>query len=519
MAAGAVLDLGGDAHLTGTYTGSGAGTVRFSAGTLYPTNPGRRSSTFRAPCSNGPAEPSAAIRPGRFSPTRARSASAGPGPWKTDTVFTNQGLITQSGTATLNVGDANSGGSFTNAAGATYNLQSDAGIGQGGYPFNNAGLLTKSAGTGVSGFDVTLTNTGGTVEAASGTMNFTQNIDDISGTTLTDGAWIVDDGATLAFANYTGGVTINQAVVTLNGPNSTFVPINSLTDNQGTFSLLALRQFTTAGDLSDEGAIALDAGSTLHVTGNFTMAAAASPSAAHHRATQAKTRATAGTTPVATANALSITIGGTATTGSTSPGVLQAGGTATLAGDLDVAFAAAATLPGIGDTLTILSATAVSGSFANAPVGTRLTTTDGKGSFVVTYNPASVTLSRFLLPGQTDTVPTVTITSVGDTDAVEGGEPGKVLIRRDGDLTAPLVVYYKVQGDVTVGKDYRPVTGVATILPGAAVVKVKIKAVDDKVHEGSRVAKVKLKAAPGGTYVLGIPAVAKIHIIDNDTAP
>ena len=334
-------------------------------------------------------------------------------------------------------------------------------------------------------------------------------MDDISGTTLTEGTWNVFDPATLAFANYTGGITINQANVTLSGPNANFPALNGLSDNQGSFSLLALRQFTTAGDLSNEGTITLDAGSTLHVAGNFTATnAAASTGATSHPG---------GVHPqAATASTLHFVIGGSASSGAQSPGVLQMAGTAKMAGLLAVTLADLAATPGAADTLTLVSAKNVTGAFDNAPSGTRLPTTDGRGSFLVTYGPSSIGLGRFLAPGQADTTPTVTLAVAGDGDAVEGGENGKVAIRRDGDTTSALVVRYKVAGAAQAGVDYKALSGVATIPAGAAQVKIKIKPIDNTTVNGTRVAKVKLKPATDGSYLLGATTVAKVKIIDND---
>ena len=55
-------------------------------------------------------------------------------------------------------------------------------------------------------------------------------------------------------------VTTNAATVVLSGANSVFAELGALSDNRGSLSLLALRQFATAGDLSNEGTITLDAG-------------------------------------------------------------------------------------------------------------------------------------------------------------------------------------------------------------------------------------------------------------------
>ena len=106
----------------------------------------------------------------------------------------------------------------------------------------------------------------------------------------------------------------------------------------------------------------------------------------------------------------------------------------------------------------------------------------------------------------------MTIAVVGDGDAVEGGENGKIAIHRDGDITNPLVVRYKVAGGVVAGTDYKALPGVATIPAGAAQVKVKIKVVNDSTHEGTRIAKVKLKPATDGSYLLGATTAAKVHI-------
>ena len=50
---------------------------------------------------------------------------------------------------------------------------------------------------------------------------------------------------------------------------------------------------------------------------------------------------------------------------------------------------------GSEDNFTVLSATALSGSFTNVASGTRLATTDSSGTFLVTYDGTTVTLSNF----------------------------------------------------------------------------------------------------------------------------
>ncbi len=117
-----------------------------------------------------------------------------------------------------------------------------------------------------------------------------------------------------------------------------------------------------------------------------------------------------------------------------------------------------------------------------------------------------------------EVTPVVTVATVGDGEAVEGGENGKVAVRRTGDLSAALTVRYKVKGDIVVGEDIKAgsVTGVVVIPAGAAQAKIKIKPIDDMAKESARVIKIKLKPATDGSYVLGAVTVAKVTLIDND---
>ncbi len=341
-----------------------------------------------------------------------------------------------------------------------------------------------------------LTNTG-TISVYSGTLEFADRVNDMSGNTLTEGTWNVYNGATLALDGYT--ININQADVTLSGANSQFPAINQLADNQGTFALLALRQFTTAGDLANEDTIALDAGSTLHVTGAFTDSGADSM--------------------------LQFTVGGTATQGTQSPGILQVTGAATVAGSLVVTLTPGAALPGGGDSLVILSAgSPISGSFAKAANGARLATSDGQGSFLVSHGagsgaPNQVTLSQFLLPGQVEpTLPSVSFVVPGSdggksTTVAEGGPKLKILLTRTGDTTQPLTVTYKATSSAVPSTDYKPLSGIATIPAGATSTKLKIKTYDDGVADGTKVLKLKITGS-GTTYTLGAVPTAKVTILD-----
>ncbi len=96
-----------------------------------------------------------------------------------------------------------------------------------------------------------------------------------------------------------------------------------------------------------------------------------------------------------------------------------------------------------------------------------------------------------------------------------------VFTRTGGDTTTALSVYYKVKGTATngvrvLGPGGLALPGVAIIPAGATRLKVKVKAVNDSVHEGTERVKVVLKASPTGAYTLGTETLAVIHVIDND---
>ena len=171
---------------------------------------------------------------------------------------------------------SNSGGgavAFNNQPGATFDVQGDAAIGcwsTNPATFNNAGVFTKSAGTGTTtvGAYWTFNNTG-VVEVRSGGASLGGPVAQLPGTTLTGGIWIVDANSTLALTS-ASNITVNQGSVTLDGPGSIFARINTLADNDGNFSILNGRDFTTSGALENSGTLTVGLGSTLTVSGPLT---------------------------------------------------------------------------------------------------------------------------------------------------------------------------------------------------------------------------------------------------------
>jgi hypothetical protein len=167
-------------------------------------------------------------------------------------------------------------GTFNVLAGGTFVADTAATLqatgGSGTNVFNNAGTFTK-LGTGTVqlplGSPISFSNTG-IVNVDTGALSLQSGVAQHSGNTLSGGTWNVT--GTL---NFPGSATIrtNAGHVTLNGATSSFVHINSLTTNTGTFALAGGRDFTASpvgGTLSNNGGtINLGVGSVLSVNGAF----------------------------------------------------------------------------------------------------------------------------------------------------------------------------------------------------------------------------------------------------------
>jgi hypothetical protein len=171
VASGAVLDLNGGSGThtyTGSYTGTGAGTVRLNGGTLAV---GAAGASFNF--SGNLFQWSGGILSGsgvltntgtlNISGSAARSFSG--------LTLANAGTITWSSTGSFQI---NSGSQLRNLASGLFDIQSDAtllyaaGLAS---SFVNQGTVRKSAGAGTSALSVPLTNNG-TIDAQSGTLNF-----------------------------------------------------------------------------------------------------------------------------------------------------------------------------------------------------------------------------------------------------------------------------------------------------------------------------------------------------------
>ena len=263
----------GSGTVAGSFAGTGSGTVSMNNGTL---KIGSGGATFDFPA--GMFQWSGTINVGSniLDNTGYMAVSNTPGAKATlsgylslqeQTGIQNDGTITQ-GANPLVLYSAG----IENAADGTYVFDGDGAIEEqliGG--LLNYGLIKKVAGTGTSSISLYLVANTGTVDAESGTISFngTSSLEQISGTTLTGGNWVVGGTGKLTLPG--GNLTENEASVTLNGSGS-FPQIAGLTNNSGSFSLLGGASFATTGDLQSPGSLTVGSGSILTVTGNLALA-------------------------------------------------------------------------------------------------------------------------------------------------------------------------------------------------------------------------------------------------------
>lgn len=158
-------------------------------------------------------------------------------------VLTNNGTFNMNNASALNFAN---GGTFTNTG---------------------TGIINKS-GAGTFTGSGTLNNTG-TLSVTQGVFLNTGSVTQHSGTTLTAGTWNVSNGATLTFSSGSNITTIgSNANVMFDGAGSTFAKINTLTTNQGGFTLKNDRDFTTTGAFSNSGSVTVDGSTTALTVGS-----------------------------------------------------------------------------------------------------------------------------------------------------------------------------------------------------------------------------------------------------------
>ncbi len=101
------------------------------------------------------------------------------------------------------------------------------------------------------------------------------------------------------------------------------------------------------------------------------------------------------------------------------------------------------------------------------------------------------------------------VVTVGKTTEGSTSNPGKIVIQRSGSLNQSLNVYYTISGTARNGKDYRRLSGRATIARNKRSVTVKVEAVRDRLSEPAE--DVVLKFVPNAQYsVVGNPKATVI---------
>jgi hypothetical protein len=126
------------------------------------------------------------------------------------------------------------------------------------------------------------------------------------------------------------------------------------------------------------------------------------------------------------------------------------------------------------------------------------------------YNLGSSTAQVTIID---DDVTTVTIFPTSDA-AAEPSVPGRFTVKRDGDLTANLNVYYTVGGTATSGVDYTALSGSVLIPAGSASADITLSPRDDTLLEGDE--SVILTLTTNASYSVGTPSTATLFIHDNE---
>ena len=130
--------------------------------------------------------------------------SASSSPFLFRRTVNNGGTVTWTGIANFGVG---LGAVFNNLAGGLFEVQTDAGFFHqfgGLMTFNNAGTFRKSAGAGLTALEGHFNNTG-TVEAQSGTVQFSSGLNQTSGSTLLKGGSVSANGTVSVRGGLLGG--------------------------------------------------------------------------------------------------------------------------------------------------------------------------------------------------------------------------------------------------------------------------------------------------------------------------
>ncbi len=143
-------------------------------------------------------------------------------------------------------------------------------------------------------------------------------------------------------------------------------------------------------------------------------------------------------------------------------------------------------------------------------------TPTAEGTFTVTLGAANTlgTGTATLVVTVGPPLPSVSVTALVPTADADSGQRGVFLLRRTGDLSAPLVVGFALKGAAKDGVEYSSIPLTKKIKANKAVQRVNI--IPERVPGGSSDLVVKLVVRAASTYTAGMPVKAKVHVVQGE---
>ena len=404
ISSGATLQFMSDFNLAASATISGAGTAEFSAGTVNILS----SSVSNLLIDGGLANFNGNTTATNISLTNGTLAGSGN--------VTSTGLFTWNGGTLSGTGVTNANGgllinnaevfldtrTLNNAAGSTATFGDfTLFYFQNGSVFNNNGTFLAQADNGYGFYD----------DGGGGTFNNTGTF------TRNTGTSVFAIGSGIAFNN-SGTVNVQSGSLEFDG---------GYTQTGGTLNL-------AGGSVQSNTALDIEGG-LLTGIGNIT--AAITNNALLNPGLGVGGLGVTGNVSLLSASNLNFQLGGL--TQGTEYGFLNVNGTVALGGQLLLSFLRNfQNLITGSDTFTVVSATSnFTGAFSNVASGTRLLTSDGFGTFVVTYTGSNVVLSNFIAGGLAP------LSFAGANSSTGNGGNGGTL-----NLTAPAVTFGLGSGEI-----------------------------------------------------------------------
>ena len=111
-------------------------------------------------------------------------------------------------------------------------------------------------------------------------------------------------------------------------------------------------------------------------------------------------------------------------------------------------------------------------------------------------------------------LPSVSVTALVPTADADSGQAGVFLLRRTGDLSAPLVVAFSLKGAAKNGFNYSSLSLTKKIKANKAVQRVNI--LPKRVSAGGSDLVVKLVVRGATTYTVGTPVKARVHVVQGE---